>query len=179
MVRTFVAVDLPGEMRARIGEAAQGLRGSEARLTFVDPALIHVTLAFLGEVEPDRLPAIAGALTDVRQDPFELDVGPIVGNSRSSPRTIWCGTSDDGSLGVLARAVADALVPLGFVPERRPFRGHATVARVKSFHPSLLRRLRALPGDGFGPFRVDAFQLKKSTLGPAGPVYETLAEVRF
>lgn len=179
MVRTFVAVDLPGEMQVRIGEATQGLRGSEARLTFVDPALIHVTLAFLGEVDPDRLPVIADALSAVRRPPFDLAVGPIVGNSRSSPRTIWCSIADDGSLGVLARSVTDALVPLGYSPERRPFRGHATVARVKSFHPSLLERLRALPGDGFGICRVDAFQLKKSTLGPAGPVYETLAEVRL
>ena len=179
MVRTFVAVDLPGEMRARIGEAAQRLRGSEARLTFVDPALIHVTLAFLGEVEPDRLPAIASALSAVRRPPFDLEVGPIVGNSRSSPRTIWCGTTDDGSLGALAQSVTDALAPLGFSPERRPFRGHATVARVKSFHPSLLERLQALPRDGFGTFRVDAFQLMKSTLAPAGPIYETLVEVRL
>ena len=165
-------------MRARIGEAAEGLRGSEARLTFVDPALIHVTLAFLGEVDPDRLPAIADALSAVRWSPFDLAVGPIAANSRSSPRTIWCDTRDDGELAALARAVADALVPLGYVPERRPFRGHATVARVKSFHPSLPGRLGALPRDGFGTFRVDALRLKKSTLTPAGPVYETLAEVR-
>jgi len=179
MVRTFVAVDLPGELRARIGEAAQGLRGSEARLSFVDPALIHVTLAFLGEVGADRLPAVAEALRAVRQAPFELGVGPIVGNSRSSPRTIWCDLEDDGSLAVLARSVADALAPLGFPPERRAFRGHATVARVKSFHSSLLDRLRALPPTGFGSFRVESFRLMKSTLTPAGPVYEPLAEVRL
>ena len=59
MVRTFVAVDLPEEMRAGIAEVAQALRGSAARLTFVAPAQIHVTLAFLGEVEPDRLGAVA------------------------------------------------------------------------------------------------------------------------
>lgn len=179
MVRTFVAVDLPGELRARIGEVAQGLRGSEARLSFVDPALIHVTLAFLGEVGADRLPAVAEALRAVRQAPFQLGVGPIVGNSRSSPRTIWCDLEDDGSLAALARSIADALAPLGFPPERRAFRGHATVARVKSFHPSLLDRLRALPPTGFGSFRVESFRLMKSTLTPAGPVYEPLAEVRL
>ena len=70
-----------------------------------------------------------------------------------------------------------ALEPLGFPRERRPFRGHATVARVKVFHPSLLDRLAALPRDGFGTFTVDRFRLKKSTLTPQGPVYEDLAEV--
>lgn len=177
MVRTFVAVDLPEEMRARIAETAQALRGSEARLSFVAPAQIHVTLAFLGEVEPDRLPTVATALEAVRPDPFDLAVGSIAGNSRSSPRTIWCPCTDDGSLAALAGAVGAALEPLGFLRERRPFRGHATVARVKAFHPSLLDRLAALPRDGFGTFRVDRFRLKKSTLTPQGPLYEDLAEV--
>jgi 2'-5' RNA ligase len=177
MVRTFVAVDLPEDLRTRIAEVAQALRGSAARLTFVAPAQIHVTLAFLGEVEEDRLEAVAAALETVRPAPFELAVGPIVGNSRSSPRTIWCPCTDDGSLAALAGSVGAALEPLGFPRERRPFRGHATVARVKVFHPSLLEWLAALPRDGFGTFTVDRFRLKKSTLTPQGPVYEDLAEV--
>jgi 2'-5' RNA ligase len=177
MVRTFVAVDLPEEMRTRIAEGAQALRGSGARLTFVDPAQIHVTLAFLGEVETDRIPSVAAALGAVRPPPFTLAVGPIAGNSRSSPRTIWCPCTDDGSLAGLAGSVAEALEPLGFPRERRAFRGHATVARVRVFHPSLLDRLAALPRDGFGTFTVDRFRLKKSTLSPQGPVYEDLAEV--
>ena len=177
MVRTFVAVDLPEEMRTRIAGVAQALRGSAARLTFVVPGQIHVTIAFLGEVEPDRIPAVAASLESVRPAPFELAVGPIAGNSRSSPRTIWCPCTDDGSLAALAGAVGAALESLGFPRERRPFRGHATVARVKIFHPSLLDRLAALPRDGFGTFTVDRFRLKKSTLSPQGPVYKDLAEV--
>lgn len=177
MVRTFVAVDLPEEMRARIADTAQVLRGSEARLTFVAPTQIHVTLAFLGEVDPERIPAVATALEAVRPASFDLAVGPIAGNSRSSPRTIWCPCTDDGALAALAGAVGAAIEPLGFPHERRPFRGHATVARVRAFHPSLLDGLAALPRDGFGIFRVERFRLKKSTLTPQGPVYEDLAEV--
>ncbi|MEN6341180.1 MAG: RNA 2',3'-cyclic phosphodiesterase [Methanospirillum sp.] len=177
MVRTFVAVDLPEEMRERIAVVAQALRGSAARLTFVAPSQIHVTLAFLGEVDATRLDAVADALEAVRPAPFELAVGPIVGNSRSSPRTIWCPCTDEGSLAALAGDVGAALEPLGFSRERRAFRGHATVARVKVFHPSLLDRLASLPRDGFGSFTVDRFRLKKSTLLPQGPVYEDLAEV--
>ncbi len=177
MVRTFVAVDLPEEMRARIAEAAQALRGTGGRLAFVDPSQIHVTLAFLGEVEADRLPAVAAALGTVRARPFDLAVGPIAGNSRSSPRTIWCACTDDGSLAALAGEVAAALEPLGFPRERRPFRGHATVARVKAFHPSIPERLAALPREGFGTFTVDRFRLKRSILTPQGAVYSDLAEV--
>ena len=177
MVRTFVAVDLPEEMQARIAERAQGLRGPGGRLAFVDPAQIHVTLAFLGEVEEGRLPEIAASLRSVRAPPFDLGVGPIEGNSRSSPRTLWCPCTGNGSLSALAGGVAAALEPLGFPRERRPFRGHATVARVKEFHPAVLERLADLPGGGFGTFTVNRFRLKRSTLTPRGAVYADVAEV--
>ena len=177
MVRTFVAVALPDALRARIGGVAEALRESRARLSFVDPALIHVTLAFLGEVPPERLPAVAGALAGVRQPPFEVRVGPIAGDGRREPRTLWCPCTGNGSLAGLAAGVARALEPLGFTPERRPFRGHATVARVRSFHPSLGDLLADLPPDGFGAFTVDRFRLKQSTLTPSGPIYDDLSEV--
>lgn len=177
MVRTFVAVDLPEELRERVAETAQALRGSAARLTFVAPGQIHVTLAFLGEVTPEMVGAVADALGAVRPEPFAVLVGPIVGNSRSSPRTIWCPCASDGALAALAGGVSGALEPLDFPPERRPFRGHATVARVKAFHPSLLERLAGLPREGFGSFTVDRFRLKRSTLTPQGPVYEDIVEV--
>jgi 2'-5' RNA ligase len=177
MVRTFVAVDLPEEMQARIAERAEGLRGPGGRLAFVDPAQIHVTLAFLGEVEEERLAVIAAALRGVRAAPFELAVGPIEGNSRSSPRTLWCPCTGNGSLSYLAEGVAVVLEPLGFARERRSFRGHATVARVKAFHPVILERLAALPREGFGSFTVDRFRLKRSTLTPQGALYADVAEV--
>jgi 2'-5' RNA ligase len=177
MVRTFIAVDLPEEMRARIAEAAQALRGAGGRLAFIDPSQIHITLAFLGEVDADRLPVVVAALETVSARPFDLGIGPIVGNSRSSPRTIWCPCTDDGSLAALAGSVVSVLEPLGFPRETRPFRGHATVARVKAFHPSISERLAALPKEGFGSFTVDRFRLKRSTLTPQGALYEDLAEV--
>jgi 2'-5' RNA ligase len=179
MVRTFVAVDLPDEIRRSLGEAAQQLRGSTARLAFVDPALIHITLKFLGEVPEARVPAIVEALDTIPGAPFECTVGPIRGNSRSSPRVIWSAIEDPAPLAALAGEVEAALAPLGFAPETRPFRAHATVARVKSFHPSLLDRLKALPETEFGPVLVDRIRLKRSVLTPQGPLYDDLAEVVF
>ena len=65
MVRTFVALELSGEIRERLKEAQQVLRGCSARLTFVDPALIHITAKFLGEVDEKKLVQVQDALKTI------------------------------------------------------------------------------------------------------------------
>ena len=90
---------------------------------------------------------------------------------------VWCDVTDAGESAALARQVDDLLEPLGFPRERRPFRPHVTLARVKEFHPSLLRQVACMPREPLGRFRVESIKLKKSTLTPRGAIYEDLAEV--
>lgn len=66
----------------------------------------------------------------------------------------------------------EALVPS--VPrDDRPFRPHATLARVKQGDPPP-GCIRSIPPGYPGACTVSGFLLKKSTLTPAGPIYETL-----
>ena len=177
MVRTFVAIDLPEEIRERVRKSQAILAQSGGRLALVDPANLHITLKFLGEVEPGKIGAIIEALRAVRAAPFELTVRCAACNSPRRPRVVWCDITDAGESAALARQVDDLLEPLGFPRERRPFRPHATLARVKEFHPSLLRQVQCMPREPFGRFRVESIKLKKSTLTPRGSVYEDLVEV--
>ena len=131
MVRTFVAIDLPEEIRERVRKSQAILAQSGGRLALVDPANLHVTLKFLGEVEPGKIGAIIEALRAVRAAPFELTVRCAACNSPRRPRVVWCDITDAGESAALARQVDDLLEPLGFPRERRPFRPHATLARVK------------------------------------------------
>jgi len=55
MVRAFVAIDLPDAIRDRIRGAQKALLQSDAKVTPVDPKIVHITLNFLGEVEPPRI----------------------------------------------------------------------------------------------------------------------------
>jgi 2'-5' RNA ligase len=91
---------------------------------------------------------------------------------------VWAGITDGlRELGSLAAAVERAVEPLGFEPERRPFRGHVTLGRVRS--PRGCGRLaRAIEGRGharYGTWTVAHVVLYRSHLRRTGSVYEPLA----
>lgn len=177
MVRAFVALELPGEIQDRLREAQEHLRSSRARLTYVDPALIHITLKFLGEVQENDIPRLGNALKSVSFTPFPVTVGAVTVNNPKRPFTVWSSIGDDGKGKALFRMVEDALSPLGFEKESRGFTPHATLARVKEPRPSLFTAIDAMKGTSYGTCVIGGLKLKKSTLTPQGPVYEDLMEV--
>ncbi len=177
MVRLFVAIDFPPEIRERLRKPQEILKQSRARLSLVDPAIIHMTLKFIGEVPPERVERIASALEDIRTGCFELRITGIGSNNPRQPRVIWCTIEDGGRSAALHGRIDAVLGELGIPRENRPFRAHATIARVRQYDPSLTARLRELPPEEYGSWTVRSWQLKKSTLTPQGPVYETLLEV--
>lgn len=179
MVRLFIAVELPDEIRENIRASQEHLKKSRARLTLVDPPLIHITLKFIGEVDEQALEKIKAALETIRFVPFEISVQGLAGNNSSRPRVVWCRVTDNGRCGELAGLIEKALAPLGILPENRPFRAHATVARVKQFEPDLLPAIRSQSDCEFGRARVNGFSLKKSTLTPSGPLYEDVMVVTW
>jgi 2'-5' RNA ligase len=177
MVRAFVALELPGGIRERLTAAQAALRGCTARLNFVEPALIHITLKFLGEVGERDLPRVTDALKSIRFEPFPITVGTVTVNNPSRPHTVWCSIDDHGQGKILFSLVEDALEPLEFQRETRGFTPHATLARVKVPDASLLPAIRSLAGKTYGESTITGMKLKKSTLTPRGPVYEDLLEV--
>jgi len=179
MVRAFIALELPQEIRDRLKGAQDILRTCPARLTFVDPSLIHITLKFLGEVAEKDIPRLGDALKDVSFSPFSATVGAVTVNNPRRPFTVWCTISDNGRAKELFKNVEDCLAPLGFARETRGFTPHATLARVKSPDPALVRVIRSMDGTLYGDCVISGMKLKKSTLTPRGPVYEDLLEVAW
>jgi len=179
MARSFVALELSGEIRERLSEAQAVLRTCSARLTFVDPAIIHVTAKFLGEVDEKRLVLVQEALQKIAFTPFPVTAGVVTVNNPRRPQTVWCSIDDGGNGARLLDLIESALSPLGFPRESRKFTAHATVARVKEYDPSLMKALEQLKGKTYGSCTVAGMKLKKSTLTPRGPLYEDLLEVRW
>src|SRR5512147_938742 len=121
MVRVFVALELPEEIRNRLSEVQNQLRGCSARLTFVDPALIHITLKFIGEVPEKEIPRLCDALRSVAFRPFPVTIGAVTVNNPKRPFTVWAGVKDCGAGAELFSLVEDALAPLGIPRETRSF----------------------------------------------------------
>ncbi|RPJ52553.1 MAG: RNA 2',3'-cyclic phosphodiesterase, partial [Methanobacteriota archaeon] len=101
MVRTFIAIELSDEIRKSIREIQAVIGLSDARLTFVDPGAAHITLKFLGEIDPAMAGRVAEALKSVKAAPFEITVQGVAGNSRR-PRVIWSIVLDAGQCAQLA-----------------------------------------------------------------------------
>lgn len=179
MTRAFIAFELSDDIKDQLTSAQQTLRGCKARLTFVDPKNIHITVKFLGEIDDKKLKTVKEALISIPFSPFPITAGKVTVNNKKSPHTVWCTIDDAGKGERVCTLIEDALEPLGFARETRRFTAHATLARVKSPDPSLFSALGILDGDSYGSCMVSGMKLKKSTLMPQGPVYEDLLEVKW
>ena len=172
-LRLFVAVELPAEIKEAIAERVEPFRALEGfRWTPVDN--LHLTVAFLGWVQPERVEEITARLAGAAADlvPFEARLGGAGGfPERGKARVLWVGFEDDGGeLAALATGVRTALGEL-FPPDDRPFRPHVTVARARR-RP---QRVTAKAESHSGPaFRVDAITLFRSRLGGEHARYEAL-----
>jgi len=179
MVRTFVALELTKDIQDQLAIAQDILRGCRARLTYVDPNNIHITEKFLGDVDEKTLRKVMDALRSVIFPSFPITAGTVAVNNPKRPHTVWCTICDTGETGRLFHLIEDVLEPLGFERETRLFTPHATLARVKSPHPSLLSVIDSLNDTSYGRCTISGIKLKKSTLLPQGPVYEDLLEVKW
>ncbi len=177
MVRLFIALEISDEVKEKIRGIRQVLLSSRARISVVNPDILHLTLKFLGEVGENRVGEISDAIQPIRFEPFDFAVGKVSANNPRRPRVIWCKVIDHGESVALNRRIEEALEPLGFPKEGRAFTPHITLARVKEYDPTLLPVLESLKDAEFGRSLVEGFALKKSTLTPKGPIYESLLEV--
>jgi RNA 2',3'-cyclic 3'-phosphodiesterase len=138
--RLFVALDPDEAVRAGVAAAVAGLRlatgPAGGALRFGDPATIHLTLRFLGEVAEARVGSVAAAVAAAAAEhrPLSLEVrGAGAFPSPRRARVVWLGLGGDlAPLAALAAGLDRHLAPLGFAAEGRPFTPHLTVARART-----------------------------------------------
>ena len=184
-LRCFVAVDIDEEIRATVGVFLETLRREVRGVKWVRPENLHLTLKFLGSVDPGTVAGIGAALDAAvaGKAPFTLHFrGAGLFPERGRPRVLWIGI-DGGADGMasLAAAVDEVLAPLGFPPESRPFVPHLTIGRVKDLRNTGV--LAAAMDDSadmeWGESPVDRVHLVRSELFPSGPRYSILHDARF
>ena len=185
MLRTFVAIDLPVAIQEALDSFEKELQKAQAPIAWIKPERIHLTLKFLGDVAPERIPEIqkslkkaAGVVSPFRLQPSGCGAFPTV----KQMRVIWVGlTGDGGALDKLQQGVEGAMAELGFKREDRPFRPHLTVGRVKGRQHlrSLQDLLIARQGFEAEAFDVTELVLYKSELRPEGARYTPLFRKTF
>ena len=178
-MRLFLAIDPGSECRRHITTFIEDLRGLTTRVRWVNEDKLHVTLAFLGEVNEAQLAQLTERVRRSmnRHSPFGVDVeGGGVFPDWRRPRVVWLGLRDGGEMQRLGNDIVSTCAALGF-PSDHPFRAHLTIGRVKDrlvtteLEP-LRARLAAVKTHHFDVTRV---VLMRSVLGRAGSVYSELA----
>ena len=177
MIRTFIAIELPDRFVPEIEKIGNILHMPGMRL--VEPKQVHITLKFLGDINENDVGSILSALSQVNCKQFEAKIkGVGVFPKPAYIKVVWLGA--EGSFDVLHNEVERVLSPFKFGKDHQ-FSPHATLARVKQLRDKslLIGHLKKLEHIDLGTMNVGYILLKKSTLMPEGPIYETLGEIRL
>jgi len=184
-VRTFIAVELPEEIHKNLHKLQNDMKDSMPDVRWTKYGNIHLTLKFLGDTNVSKIKAISKAIQDVADEfsPFIISLAGIGAfpNSRK-PSVVWTGIKKGADEMIrLASSVENAVEKFGFPREKRPFRPHLTIGRVREInHPAVMMKALENPTVGeIGEFTVEKVSLIKSQLDPAGSIYTTLSEVLF
>jgi len=179
IVRAFLSVDIENQaLFPHIFETQSKLDTDLAKMKLVEIEIVHFRLRFFGDTSLTKIDEIESCLSQIEIEPFEIKVhgvGAFPNNRR--PRVIWIGVTQNADRICNLKAEIDShLEELGYQSERRKFTPHATIARVRFVKDAekLINNLDGLVNESIGSMTVSKFNLKKSTLTPSGPIYETL-----
>jgi len=181
-IRTFIALELPPAVISLLEKVQEDLKSMGLRANWVRPENIHLTLKFLGNINPGDIDNIGKAMRDAVDNYAAIDlvirgVGVFPGIRR--PRVIWVGLGGQIQLlFAMQRMLEDNLAALGFEKEKRPFKGHLTLGRFKqTVEPNAIRQIMQeyanLASEEFTASRIVLF---KSDLKPTGAVYSQLQQ---
>lgn len=185
-LRTFIAVEIPWEVKDRARKLIDELRRAEASVRWVAPEHMHWTLKFLGEVGMLDIPDVCAAVQRAVEPLAPFDVaaeGAGAFPDIHRPRTVWVGMGEGSEPMIeLHDAIEHELSKLGFRSENRRFRPHLTIGRVRQSPDGIgeLGRLLQQHADfDSGLSMVEEVVVFSSELTPKGPSYEPLCHVEL
>ena len=173
MLRLFVGIGFPPELKLRLSLLCSGIPGAK----WVDPGNFHLTLRFIGEIGEDIAADVDEALCRLRARRFTIQVAGTGVFGGEKPRSLWAGVERTPELVGLRDKIETALIRAGLPPESRKFAPHVTLARLRNPPLDKLRQfLSAHAQFRAEPLAVEGFSLIASFQTKAGSVYEDQAE---
>lgn len=178
-IRTFVAVEVSPEVRARAGQLMTRLGETATRVKWVEAHNLHLTLKFLGDVDARALPQVCTAVKEAVRDlpAFEIEfVGAGAFPTAIRPRTVWMGVGRGAeALIEVHERLERGLAELGFRREGRRYQPHLTIGRVRGDDVQALgARVAELASFAGGVSSVDEVVVFSSELAREGPTYEAM-----
>jgi RNA 2',3'-cyclic 3'-phosphodiesterase len=185
VVRTFIALDLPVEIRDKLSEIIRHLKVANPPIVkWANPQNIHLTLKFLGDTPVESLPAIKSLIQEAAKgfSSFPAAISQLGSFPNvQHPRVVWVGLKIPPELNQLQNIIENQLGLLGFSAEDRPFKPHLTIGRVnQGAAPQavslLVKNLSIQQNVDLGSTILNSLHFFRSDLRPGGPVYTSLFE---
>jgi RNA 2',3'-cyclic 3'-phosphodiesterase len=184
MKRLFAAVRIhpSNEFLKTYNSLKSGLRF--ARITWVNPESIHVTLKFFGETEEKRLPEISRVLKEValKHQPFVSEIVNVgIFGSSYSPKVIWFGIDKSEPLKILGLDILQSVEKIGWEHDRQNFVPHLTIGRIKEIPDKHLFQsiIDEHKKTWMQEIQVTEFHLYESILMREGPIYKVLESFKL
>jgi 2'-5' RNA ligase len=185
MTRTFIALEMNEAQQQHLAEIIRQMAQVLPGIRWVDPAGIHLTLAFLGELSDGELGKVMHAAENTARQASSFSYRlsrPDTFASPRQPRIIWMGVEESsGALAHLHHMLNRELERRGFELDKRPFSPHLTLARIKRpLQPHELQQLQKILLGGqqkisaTGVYTVRYVYVMKSELFKIGAQYTCL-----
>lgn len=177
MSRLFVAIDFPERIKDDISSTYMAIPGAK----WVDDAQLHLTLRFIGDVDPINSEKVIRALSSAVTASFNL-ILQGVGHfpPRREPKILWVGVSKCTELLRLQNKIERAIISTGIAPDTRKFHPHITVARLNGSPAEKVAQF--LAGNSLfktEQFEVSQFHLYNSHLRKEGAYHEKIASYKL
>ncbi len=185
-MRLFIALPLPEPIKDTLDRITNELKARGGKVRWVAAKNLHLTVRFLGETEVAKIPKLKKLIdeTAAKFPAAETSIDRLGGfPNLNRPRVIWAGLAENEaveSLVKMARQIELAVRQLRFEADKKGFKPHLTLGRVKDPRdlgplPDYLKSYRFEPM----PLTLDQLVLFQSTLTPQGPIYERLHEAKL
>ncbi len=183
-IRSFLAVDFGAFYKEELKSILSGLQGTPLCVKWIDPEQVHLTLHFFGSIDQKAIGSVIKNLEEVLagQNPIEVYLkGLGAFPNPSHARVIWAGIDGNvGELEELKERVDQSLEKIGITSEKRFFKPHLTLGRLRQPDKNLPAILE--PFSGFicpRNFHIDRLVLFRSDLEPRGPRYSPMHYFMF
>jgi 2'-5' RNA ligase len=179
-MRCFIAIDLPDEIKKELAKAQKALPIEDAKLTNVNPELLHLTLRFLGEISDFQVNKIKEILKKIKLNKFRAKLNSIgIFPNENFIRVVWVGLEPNDKFNDLRNEIEKELEKAGFKKDER-FESHVTLTRIKWLKDkkNFVEKIKKIKVKSL-EFEVEDIKLKKSALSPKGPVYEDIFKVNL
>ena len=185
-IRCFCAVDISGDIKDRILDFRDEIKGNFGKVSWTKREGMHITLKFFGDQEESKIDEIKGALSEVSKDFSKVNIelgclGFFPGFRR--PRVIWVGLNKgEGELIDLKGMIDDMLVKIKIPRDGKRFKPHLTLGRIRNpegkegIYRDLVMKNE---GRAFGSFIADRLFFIQSILKPEGAEYIRLGAYEF